>query len=217
MGNPITSKINNLLDIKESYKAPERIMSIISNETEKKEVFLNFLEAFKYDVSYDWFMDYFESEHSDRKEKKQDFTPKSVSELLARIAGGDELHFGTIYEPATGTGGTLINHWYRETRKYRYPWLFSNDNYLYLCEELSDRAIPFLLFNLLIRGMNAIVIHGNVLTKEKQAIYLCINESGEYTRFSELYKLLYRSEDNIRKALKRGGVYDVTQKGGAKL
>jgi len=33
----------------------------------------------------------------------------------------------------------------------------------------------------------------------------------------KIAKLLDRSEDNIRKALKRGGVYDVTSKSGVKL
>ena len=51
----------------------------------------------------------------------------------------------------------------------------------------------------------------------RDTVFLVCKWFGEGTTIPEIAKLLDRSEDNIRKALERGGVYDVTQKGGVKL
>lgn len=53
--------------------------------------------------------------------------------------------------------------------------------------ELSDKTIPFLLFNLMIRGINAIVIHGNSLTREAKNVFWVYNESNNSMGFSDLY------------------------------
>lgn len=187
------SKVNRLVGVDESYKAPEKIMEIISDKKTADEVFLRFLPEFNYDLSYEWFNEYFEDEHADRKVKKQDFTPVSVSRLLSGMQGGAP-QYGVIYEPAAGTGSTVISHWYTESRKHKFPWDYQPDNYLYLCEELSDKTIPFLLFNLLIRGMNALVIHGNTLTREAKEVYHCDNKNNAFMCFSELRKLPHTKE-----------------------
>ena len=187
------SKVNRLLGINESYKAPERVMEIISNKDMTKEVFQNFLPEFDYDLSYEWFNGYFEDEHADRKNKKQDFTPTCVSRLIAEL-NGDEPQYGIIYEPAAGTGSTVIAHWYTECRKHRFPWDYNPGNYLYFCEELSDRTIPFLLFNLLIRGINAVVVHGDCLTREAKEVYHCDNVQNSLMCFSELKVLPHTKE-----------------------
>lgn len=55
------SKINKLLSINDSYQAPDRIMQILlGEETRRKEVFAKFLKAFDYDLSYEWFYNYFQ-------------------------------------------------------------------------------------------------------------------------------------------------------------
>lgn len=197
MSKPATesmlSKINRLIGVDESYKAPEKLMEIISDRDTAKEAFFRFLPDFDYNLTYEWFCDYFEDEHADRKKKKQDFTPRSVSNLMSEMLGNAPQH-GIIYEPAAGTGSTIISHWYKESRKCKLPWEYNPDHYLYVCEELSDKTVPFLLFNLLIRGINAVVIHGNTLTRKAKAVYLCSNESGEYMCFSILKKLPHNVE-----------------------
>lgn len=182
------SKINRLIGVDESYKAPQRVMEIISDRDSAKETFLKFLSEFDYDLGYEWFNKYFEDEHADRKHKKQDFTPTSISKLMSEIQGREPQH-GVIYEPSAGTGSTIISHWNKESRKHRFPWNYKPENYLYLCEELSDRTIPFLLFNILIRGINAVVIHGDTLTREAKEVYYCDNVQNAYMCFSELRKL----------------------------
>lgn len=184
-------KINRLLQIDDSYKAPERIMSIISDAKTAKDVFLKFLPEFDYNLNLEWFHDYFQDEHADRRNLKQDFTPLSISKLIARI-NGDDPQYGVIYEPSAGTGSTIIAHWAMETRKNKFPWDYFPSNYLYLCEEISDKTVPFLLFNLLIRGMNAVVIHGNSLTREAKDAYFCYNKRDEFMSFSELMKFPHK-------------------------
>lgn len=51
----------------------------------------------------------------------------------------------------------------------------------------------------------------------RDTVFLVCKWFSEGTTIPEIASLLDRSEDNIRKALERGGVYDVTSKGGVKL
>ncbi len=51
----------------------------------------------------------------------------------------------------------------------------------------------------------------------RDTVFLVCKWFSEGKTIPKIAKLLDRSEDNIRKALERGGVYDVTSKGGAKL
>lgn len=51
----------------------------------------------------------------------------------------------------------------------------------------------------------------------RDTVFLVCKWYGEGMTVKSLAGLLNRSEDNIRKALELGGVFDVTQKGGVKL
>lgn len=62
-------RVNTLLNIDESYKAPDRMMQLISNSETAKELFFSFLREFDYDLSYEWFNDYFEDEHAAKSEE----------------------------------------------------------------------------------------------------------------------------------------------------
>lgn len=187
----ILTKINKLLGIKESYKAPDRLMEILyMDKPERDKYFMNFLEAFDKDVTYDWFHDYFQDEHADRKNQKQDFTPRSVSSLLSQMVG----HEGnTYYEPAAGTGGILIERWNQDRMKHS-PFDYEPRDYYYTAEELSDRAIPFLLFNMLIRGMNGNVVQCDVLTREATGAFFIQNDANDFMSFSSLNLLPYNED-----------------------
>lgn len=187
----ILTKINNLLGIKESYKAPDRLMEILyMDKPERDKYFMDFLNAFDKDVTYDWFHDYFQDEHADRKNQKQDFTPQSVSRLLSAIVGPEG---NTYYEPATGTGGILIERWNQDRMKHS-PFDYEPRDYYYNAEELSDRAIPFLLFNMLIRGMNGNVVQCDVLTREATGAFFIQNDANDFMGFSSLNLLPYNED-----------------------
>ena len=102
--------LREVLNVSDSYQIPEKLMQIIYNKKEREELFVKLLEIHDYQVGYDWFIKHFEDEHADRKVKKQDFTPKSVANLLSKLALCNEGDKGNYYEVAAGTGSILINH-----------------------------------------------------------------------------------------------------------
>ena len=69
--------------------------------------------------------------------------------------------------------------------------LFTYDprNYFYQVEEMSDRAIPFLLFNMAIRGMNGVAIQCDSLSRKTKEAYFIRNDSDNWLGFSEVIKL----------------------------
>lgn len=184
-----TAQYNELLGVDDAYKAPERLMRILRDKEAREEMFRAFLEAFDYDVSYDWFTNYFQDEHADRKTQKQDFTPRSVNELVTALVGAKHDGIGdagaTRYEPCAGTGGMTIAQW-NSDRMNHSPFDYRPSWYFYVCEELSDRALPFLLFNVMIRGMNAVLVHGDVLSRKAKAVYFVQNDADDHLTFSSL-------------------------------
>lgn len=179
--NLTTDKINELIGVDESYQSPDKLKATLFVKEEREQLFREFLDI-ETDVSYDWFHGYFRDEHADRRNQKQDFTPQDITELLAKIFGSNK---GRSLDVAAGTGGLTISKWHQDRCKIS-PFEYKPSMFLYFCEELSDRAIPFLLFNLMIRGMNAIVLHGNSLTREVKHIYFIQNDDDDFMKFSSL-------------------------------
>lgn len=52
------------------------------------------------------------------------------------------------------------------------------------CEEFSDRALPFLLFNLAIRNIDGCVAHGDSLSRTFKKIYR-LKKSEKYSAIEE--------------------------------
>lgn len=191
----ILEDINKMFGVTDSYQVPEQIMNILMGSEEKRvKVYCTFLDYFNYDISYDWFHEYFEDEHADRKNKKQDFTPNCISSLVSKILGSDK---GVTYEPAAGTGGMLITNWYKQ-RALIHPFVYKPNNHLIVAGEMSDKTIPFLLFNLSIRGISGMVFHGNTLKREYKAIYVLTNERNSPISFSKVTKWNNNKANNER-------------------
>lgn len=180
--------INQLLGITESYQAPELMMKIMLDKESREKIFENFLECEK-DMSYEWFQQYFEEEHSDRKLKKQDFTPDSIATLMVQLTGDNSCY----YEIAAGTGVIMIKAW-EENRRCRNFAPYNPREYWYQVEELSDRAIPFLLFNMAIRGINGVAMHGDSLTREFKDVYFVRNDTDNHLAYSEIFKMEHTDE-----------------------
>lgn len=177
--------INKIFGVSEAFLAPGALMEILWDKEKREDVFFDMMRLHDYDRSYDWFHEYFQEEHADRAKKKQDFTPPSLSRLVSEL--GDE---GIIQEPACGTGSMVIAHWNRIKTENGF-FGFEPSSLLFELEELSDKTIPFLLFNLMIRGVNAIVIHGNALTREAKGAFLIQNYDNDVMSFSDLNVLPY--------------------------
>lgn len=187
----VTKELNDILGITESYRAPDALMAILFDRPRREVVFKQLLELFRYEMDKEWFYEYFQDEHADRKLKKQDFTPQSISNLLAEIVHDDKS--GMRYEPCAGTGGMTIATWQKDRIQHT-PFDYQPSFYFYTCEELSDRAIPFLLLNLMIRGMNANVVHCDVLTREAKGAFFIQNDHDDYMHFSSLNVLPYSQD-----------------------
>ena len=165
---------------------PEALLSVVlSNNGERDDLYRHLLEMNGYDVSYDWFQSVYEGEMSERKEKKQDFTPHSIAVLSSTITGNKD---GSAYEPTAGNGGMLIADWWRKAALHL-PFDFYPSKNPVECWELSGRSIPILLLNLSIRGIVGIVHHGDVLEKKEEATYQLINEKDDCLGFSKVIRL----------------------------
>lgn len=103
------------------------------------------------DLTVDWLQRIFQYYEADRQEKKQDYTPKSIAKLCAELT---ETGGKTVYDICAGSGALTIQKWVR------------NPDKLFVCEELDEKVIPYLLFNMAVRNMSGYVINRNVLTME---------------------------------------------------
>lgn len=172
--------INDLLEVKESYEMPTKLMAALESKKRREELFDKFLEN-ETDLTYDWFTNYFQEEHSDRGKLKQDFTPDEITTIVSEIGG----HPDTVTDICTGTGGLTIKEW------------ANNKNAYFHCEEVSSRTVPILLFNLAIRGINSEVVHGDSLEGKVECIYKLTN-NGKY---SDIEKIEHYESEKAEKII----------------
>lgn len=163
-----TEKINELIGVVESYQSSYELQKIMIQPDQRVKLFNAFLQE-ETDLTFDWFTDYFQEEHSDRKGKKQDFTPDGI----VKIANGVLGETNSNADICAGTGGLTIK---------RYS---ENPDAEFYCEEFSDRAMPFLLFNLAIRNMNAVICHGDALTRNFKHIYK-LTKGNQFSDIEEI-------------------------------
>lgn len=115
------------------------------------------------DKTIDLFRDFFQEEHSDRKNLKQDYTPDGISELVSKLTPSGN----NLLDVCAGTGTLTVSYLARHKADF------------VRCEEFSIRVIPFLLLNLSLRNQESEVVHKDVLTGEIFGIYQ-IERGEEY-------------------------------------
>lgn len=145
----ITSRILNLFGANDTDSFTDSVRDVIFSKN-RDMVFDKYLELCP-DMSVDWLQRVYQFYCSDRKEKKQDYTPVCLSRLIASLTCSDEK---IVYDCCSGSGSLVIQKWN------------TNKNLSFICEELDDNVIPILLFNLCIRNIEATVINKNVLSGE---------------------------------------------------
>lgn len=167
----LRDKMLTLLGVDSVDDMPEALMRVVMSSDERV---LNDAKSTFPDLSRDWMQPIFQYYQADRKLKKQDFTPPSLAALIGRLAGKAE----TIVDLCAGSGALTISAWAENPqRKFE---LF----------EVDGKAIPFLLFNLVIRNMNAVVHHSDVLLGNEFAEYSV--SSGK--KFSTVEEISYGHE-----------------------
>ncbi len=180
-----TEQINRILNVNDSYKQPAKLLDFMLDDKKRVETFLQFLEI-ETNMSYEWFQEAYELEHADRKGNKQDFTPHSVANLITRLTLDDSpTHY---FESACGNGGIMIQHW-NEQRLRVGIGNYNPKAFWYQVEELSDRSLPFLIFNMAIRGINGVILHGDSIAREFKDVYFIRNMREQYGAFSEVIKM----------------------------
>ncbi|MDY5437155.1 N-6 DNA methylase [Peptostreptococcus porci] len=143
-----------LFDCKEGFELPDKIIDLYKNDKQKLENIASELsqKIDESDKDNDLFLEYFQSEHSERKSLKQDYTPNEISKLIYKLIKRDGKI--SILDFCAGTGSLSI------------PWLIDGKDRTIEFREYSKRSIAFLLLNLLIRNVNAVIKQMDVLTDE---------------------------------------------------
>ena len=131
------------------------------------------MEEFVYlvggDLSVDWVQKVFQYYDADREKKKQDYTPKSLADLTGRLIGECE----TVIDLCAGSGALTIQRWNQDK------------DCKFECVEYDDKAISYLLFNLAIRNIEAVVKRMDVLSDDTFEVF----EITKGERFGKAVKL----------------------------
>lgn len=146
-------------------------------------------------LDVDTFREYFEQYSAERKTNMQDYTPQEVSVLLSKLTNmgyTDKAGF-SAYDPTAGTGALLISKWW-DDMVCETLFTYAPHRYFYMAEEYADNAVPYLIHNLAMRGMNAIVVHGDTLSREAKQVYFIQNVKDDALAFSDV-NVMPRSEE----------------------
>lgn len=121
---------------------PTELMSKILNHD------IGFFKTYvdRFGLERDWIREFYQYYFADRENLKQDYTPDSLSALVASLAEGK-----TILDLCAGSGSLTLK---------------TNPDSENTTIELDEKVIPFQIFNLVIRNRKAIVLYGNALSEE---------------------------------------------------
>ncbi len=107
------------------------------------------------DLSVDWLQMIYQYYQADRKNKGQDYTPKSLARLCGMLIGNDN----AVIDMCAGSGAMTIQKWNM------------NPNTTFTEYEVDKNVIPYLLFNMMLRNINCSIIESDVLQDETSTIY----------------------------------------------
>lgn len=173
------------------WQASQIIWDTLFQGAEAREkLFKEFLKV-STNVNYDWFSKGFNNTAADKKKKHQDFTPGDLGQILDRLIESEsKSHEGTRYDVGAGTGSLTIQKWNGDRKQFS-PFAYKPSHFWYVAEELKiegqpSYALPFLLFNFMIRGMNGVVIAGDSLTRSVSQVFFIQNIPDNHLGFSSL-------------------------------
>lgn len=176
--------IFKLFAIEDLRDLPDAVMMLLDGDINiRNDVYRELIRLNNNDMSFDWFQDLYENELSERKQKKQDFTPNALSVICSGLTG----QIGSIHEPTAGNGSMIIADWWQRCSK-KIPWEHFPSQNMVTCWELASRSIPILLLNLSIRGIMGYVYHGDVLEKTVKMKYILLNRKNDTLGFSDIIK-----------------------------
>lgn len=142
----LTDRTLELFGVDNADDLGSALLESIDN-TDKLKAFYDLVGG---DLSVDWMQMIYQYHLADRKEKKQDYTPKSVAQLMGALIGETD----KVVDMCAGSGALIIQKWTQ------------NPNIKFTALEIDENVIPFLLFNMALRNINCRVIQCDVLAGE---------------------------------------------------
>lgn len=142
----LVDKTKEIFAIDDVSQLGDALLNSLDN-FEKLDKFSNLVSG---DLSKDWLQMIYQYYLADRKEKKQDYTPESLASLMGKIIGKADV----VIDMCAGSGALTIQKW-KEDNNQKFE-LF----------ELDKKVIPFLLFNCVLRNIEADVYRKDVLQDE---------------------------------------------------
>lgn len=164
----LTDKTLDIFGVDDIYGLTEKIAETVESDdfaTYKK------FEELVTDLSVDWLQKIYQYYLADRKEKMQDYTPKTLALLMARIALRN--NGGVVVDMCAGSGALTIQAWNL------------NHELEFECLEFDENVLPILLFNLAVRNAKATIKHMDVLQEEVIAVYR-IEQTEKYGKVVKL-------------------------------
>lgn len=164
----LSEKAKSLFGAENIEALPQRILDTVQNNDEKKyEEFCNLVT----DLSVDWLQMIYQYYLADRKEKMQDYTPKSLALFMGKLIKDADV----ITDLCAGSGALTIQKW------------CMNNEQKFELYEFDENVIPFLLFNMAVRNIECTVHHTDVLQQENFHTYK-ISRGEKYGKFREVAK-----------------------------
>ena len=142
------TKTLEIFNVSDAGSLGDALMECINkNDTEKMYEFENLVEG---DLTKDWLQMIYQYYCADRKEKKQDYTPKCLADFMGRLVGNAD----TVIDLCAGSGALTIQKWVQ------------NKNQKFRLYEIDKNVIPYLLFNCAIRNITASVCRADAIKDE---------------------------------------------------
>ncbi len=123
------------------------MLCVSENDTDKMQAFFEMVDG---DLSKDWLQMIYQYYYADRKNKKQDYTPKCLAQFLSRLVGES----AETIDMCAGSGALTIQRW------------VENPDTVFTLYEIDENIMPYLLFNMAIRNINATVLQSDILQDE---------------------------------------------------
>ena len=172
----VTQKIRQIFKVDDIRDLPSRILGAILSP-DARQYYDAYISVCP-DLSEDWLQKTYQFYLSDRKEKKQDYTPRSLALLLSVLTSCGER---SVYDACAGSGSLTIR-----------KWCVSPDAE-FLCDELDGNVIPLLLFNLALRNISARVRRRDILAGETYEEYRLTR--GD--RYSSIERLMFPDNESV--------------------
>lgn len=144
----LSKKVMNLFSISSVQDLGDALMECVNENNEAK--MMQFVDAVGGDLSVDWLQKIYQYYCADREEKKQDYTPKCLAQFLSRLIGDSE----ETIDMCAGSGALTIQRW------------AENRDTEFILYEIDEKVIPYLIFNMVIRNIPAIINQTDILQNE---------------------------------------------------